>query len=373
MSVERWLQISIALMVTLSAALLGFSQNNLLIPLIMLLVAITSIVFTDVLRWFRLHRFLANVAMILATFAALRGFIGVDSHQKLLAIANLMIYVQIIMLYQEKKMRIYGHLIVFSLLQIVVGSLLSRRFEFVVILSLYLVAALFSLSLLSVFRQLGGLNKLTRRRGGEEASGPATASGNEFHQWLRVEPIAHYNVSTREMGRSVVGWGYVRQLVASCLCTLFFAGIFFLVIPRSADSSWHQPRLSGPRTVGFANEISLGQMGKVLKNEEVVMRVAFSDLETGLPYEIFGSPYFRGSALSIYQQNRRNPGRTGWSTQGTRFRWRDGLPADDGLLTSQDRVQQDILYQLSGEPILMAVGPAFHLEETPPQIRYDWL
>ena len=103
------------------------------------------------------------------------------------------------------------------------------------------------------------------------------------------------------------------------------------------------------------------------------MRVAFSDRETDLPYEIFGLPYFHGSALSIYQQSRRNPGQTSWLTQGTRFRWRGGLPEDDGLLTGRDRVQQDILYQLSRDPILMAVGPAFKLEETSNVIRYDWL
>ena len=66
--IERWLQISIAIMVTLSAALLGFAQHDAILPVIMAVVAITSVIFTDVLRWFRLHRLLANVAMLLATF-----------------------------------------------------------------------------------------------------------------------------------------------------------------------------------------------------------------------------------------------------------------------------------------------------------------
>ena len=130
----------------------------------MAVVAITSVVFTDVLQWFRLHRLLANIAMLVAAFFSLREFIGVDSHQKLLAIANLMVYVQIIMLYQEKKTRLYGHLIIFSLLQIVVGTLLSQRFEFIGILSIYMVAALFSLSLLSLLRQLAWLEKGNRPR-----------------------------------------------------------------------------------------------------------------------------------------------------------------------------------------------------------------
>ena len=95
MIVERWLQIATAVMVTLSAALLGFSQGNVLLPIIMSLVAVTAVVFTDHLRWFCLHRMLANGAMLLAAFFSLREFIGVDSQQKLLAIANLLVYVQI--------------------------------------------------------------------------------------------------------------------------------------------------------------------------------------------------------------------------------------------------------------------------------------
>ena len=371
--IERWLQISTAIMVTLSAALLGFAQHDVVLPVIMAVVAITSVVFTDVLRWFRLHRLLANIAMLVATFFSLRGFIGVDSHQKLLAIANLMVYVQIIMLYQEKKTRLYGHLIIFSLLQIVVGTLLSQRFEFIAILSIYMVAALFALSLLSLLRQLTWIEKGNRHRQ-QPSNAPSTAASKEGQfQLLMVEPIAHYGASIDELGRAVVGWGYARHLLATCFCTLLFGGIFFLAVPRSLESSWHQPRLGMARTVGFANEISLGQMGKVLKNHEVVMRVAFTDMETGLPYEVFGTPYFRGSALCLYQQDRRNPSRTGWNTQRMRFRWRDRLPKDNGLLPYRNRVQQDVLYQVSRDPILMAVGPVFQLAETPDSVRYDWL
>ena len=55
------------------------------------------------------------------------------------------------------------------------------------------------------------------------------------------------------------------------------------------------------------------------------------------------------------------------------FRWRDRLPKDKGSLPERNRVQQDVLYRLSRDPILMAVGPVFQLEETPGNVRYDWL
>ena len=360
-------------MVTLSASLLGFAQHDAVLPVIMTVVAITSVIFTDVLGWFHLHRMLANVAMLLATFFSLRGFVGIDSHQKLLAIANLMVYVQIIMLYQEKKVRLYGHLIIFSLLQIVVGTLLSQRFEFIAILSIYMVAALFALSLLSLIRQLVWIEQQNRRSRRSVNPKQSVDGGRDPFQLLIAEPLVYYGESIDALGRKVVGWSYARHLLTTCFCTLLFGGVFFLGVPRSLESSWHQPRLGMTRTVGFSNEISLGQMGKVLKNHEVVMRVAFTDRETGLPYDIFGTPYFRGSALCRYQQDRRNPSRTGWTTQRMTFRWRDRLPEDAGLLPDRDRVQQDVVYQLSRDPILMAVNPALQLEETPENVRYDWL
>ena len=373
MIVERWLQVTTAIMITLSATLLGFSQGKAALPVIMLLVSTTSVVFTDYLKWFRLHRVLANIAMLVATFFSLRGFIGMDSQQKLLAIANLLVYVQIIMLYQEKKIRIYGHLIIFSLLQVVVGSLLSRRFGFVAILCLYMMAAFFSLSLLSVFRQLAGIDRRVQRQGKSRKSAKTQQLKTGRYEVLMSRPVVRHDVAALETGHHIVGWGYVRYLLGTSLGTFCFAGIFFLVIPRSLDSSWHQPRLGNTRTVGFADEISLGQMGKVIQDRQVVMRVAFTDVETNLPYEVFGLPYFRGSALSVYQQSQRNPAQTGWMTQRVRYRWRGRLPDDDGSLPDRDRVQQDVLYQLSKDPILMAVGPAFNLEDTPRPIRYDWL
>ena len=130
--VEKWLQVSIVLLTTLGATLLGTTQGNMKAPVLLLFAGITSIIFTDRLRWFRLPPIVANLLMIVLAFYWLCVFFGsdagvlellqavtsgslaellrggTDSFQRLLAIASLLAFVQVIMLYQEKTLRIFG-------------------------------------------------------------------------------------------------------------------------------------------------------------------------------------------------------------------------------------------------------------------------
>ena len=74
--VEKWLQVSIVLLTTLGATLLGTTQGNMQAPVLLLFAGVTSIIFTDRLRWFRLTRIVANVLMILLAFYWLCVFFG---------------------------------------------------------------------------------------------------------------------------------------------------------------------------------------------------------------------------------------------------------------------------------------------------------
>ena len=54
-----------------------------------------------------------------------------------MAIANLLIYLQIVLFYQQKNPRLYWQLTVLSLLQVVVSAALNVGFEFGLVLILY--------------------------------------------------------------------------------------------------------------------------------------------------------------------------------------------------------------------------------------------
>jgi hypothetical protein len=130
MTVERLLQIHIATLTALGTLLLGMGQRNPILPVLAIFASVTSVIFTDSLRWFRLNRSLANIAALGAVLMSSIDFWTNASEQQLLAIANLLVYLQIILLYQPKIERRYWELALLSLLQVVVAAALNLGFEF---------------------------------------------------------------------------------------------------------------------------------------------------------------------------------------------------------------------------------------------------
>jgi hypothetical protein len=92
--IERLLQVNIAALTVVGTLLLGLGQNNPMLPALSLFAAVTSIYFTDILGWFRLHRVIANLAALGALFVSMREFdiFGGNSASQLRAIANLHSY-----------------------------------------------------------------------------------------------------------------------------------------------------------------------------------------------------------------------------------------------------------------------------------------
>jgi len=80
MKLERIVQIHVAALAILGAVLLGMGQRSSLLPLLAVFAAITSVIFTDMLHWFHLNRFVANVAALLALFFSLNELF--ESHAR---------------------------------------------------------------------------------------------------------------------------------------------------------------------------------------------------------------------------------------------------------------------------------------------------
>ena len=67
-------------------------------------------------------------------------------------------------MFQQKNVRIYGQLIMFSLLQVVVAALLNDSLEFGVLLIVYMVVAVAGVALFFVFREVGRTGAVTPSR-----------------------------------------------------------------------------------------------------------------------------------------------------------------------------------------------------------------
>ena len=128
-TLKRTLELVFLGLVYLSAALLGFSQENWKLALISVIGATAAWVLVDWLNWFRMPRWLANILSIGVLILTMRDFFMQESSLQLLAVANLLVYLQTILLFQEKTPRQYWQLAVLNLLQVVVATIFTLQFE----------------------------------------------------------------------------------------------------------------------------------------------------------------------------------------------------------------------------------------------------
>lgn len=382
LSVERLLQILMGTLAATGTLLLGMGQGNLLLPALMLLAVVASILFTDTLRWFRLHRAVANLAAIVAVGFSLAEFVGWrdDTHRQLLAIAHLLIYLQVVLLFQRKSERIYWQLAVLGLLQVVVAAALNAGVEFGVVLVIFSGVALWALAVFFVqrtssrFPEVSAGEEARRKapgsgRGEAGSSRPRTVPGGAPGgvQTLRGgPPTAEPQATADDIRRELLVWGFARHVLGMGLATIVFTAVFFYCTPRIVGS--HPRQQAGGEIVGFTNEVELNEVGRIAQSRELVMRVHFSELLTGEPYTLFSEPYFRGMVLNKYV------------AEGSRVRWRSLRPPITRppipLPAAKPRaglVLQEILLQPRTEALLFSVAPAWRMPsaESPANVLLD--
>ena len=129
MKVERLFQISIALLTVFGSVFLGLGKGDIVYPLAMALVAVTSLFFTDTLG-FGIGRPVAGTATLMFLVYSFSNIAGREDRNRLETITNLLIFLQVMLLYLEKRHSIYWLLIVLSLLEVVVAAALNVGVEF---------------------------------------------------------------------------------------------------------------------------------------------------------------------------------------------------------------------------------------------------
>jgi transglutaminase-like putative cysteine protease len=300
---------------------------------------------------------------------------------QLLAIANLLIYLQIVLFYQTKNPRLYWQLTVLSLLQVVVSAALNVGFEFGLVLILYAVTAFSTLAVLHVHRE--GLRvvesaarwRSRRRRGAAESEPQRGELANRWKRWLRRDPITRPLVSSSRLGRQVLGSGLLKQIAVIGFSTLAFAFVLFFTAPRLDSSTRRSYQTRFTRDVGFSEQVTLNELSTILESSEKVMRVSFREASSGQPYRVYGEPYFRGVVLTEYGIQE---GVATWRQQSSvslenvfpprissPIRHLDDPPPNLGL------VRQDVILQPLVDPVLFAIFPVFASPQTPDDVRIN--
>lgn len=331
MTLERRLQINLAIMTSLGTLLLALAEGDARLGLLGVAVSASSVYFCDAKRWLVLGPAWSNIVGLLALVLTLIHWQTIERELLFIALANFLTYLQCILHYRAKVQHVYGMLMLLSFLQMAVASVLAATVFFGVLMTAYLWFALRTLCLFSILRE------------GEEAAARAAArpAGRVSLAELFVTPIHRLVIgfvrrlaaALREsLGRGErhaverpVRWPLIRQTSSAtprrrpgdgavelsglsghvlrfALLTVLLAPLFFVVIPRPAQ----QGALAGgggAALTGFSESVMLRDVTRIRENPDYVMRVQLTDFTNGRPgeaYELKHQPWLRGRALGRY-------------------------------------------------------------------------
>jgi protein-glutamine gamma-glutamyltransferase len=205
---------------------------------------------------------------ILDTFVFSRSFVPATIH--------LILFVQLIKMYQSKQDRDYFYLLILSFLQVLVASSLTVDFSFLVLFAAY------------VFVCLSALITFEMKRSSEKAWLDAKEASSK-PDWDKGVGSG-YGVKSGSESASIFSTAQSRRAIPS-ICAisalslfsvlLLGAGLFF-AIPRFGSGYFHRMAQRSSNLSGFSETIRLGGIGIIQLDPAVVMRVRVTGKPTFL-------------------------------------------------------------------------------------------
>jgi protein-glutamine gamma-glutamyltransferase len=294
MTAQRWLQMHLVALCLLGSLFVALSAKDFAVPAGVLLAGVLSVWLTDIWKWFRLNRLLGNLAAIGAVLFSLREFLapGNTSEGQLQAIATLLVYLQVILFFQEKNARLYWQMILLSLLQVVVGAALHLGIAFGGLLLAYTVVATSTLVLFYIQRE-------TEYHAAQLEIKPMERSPGRWKRLLGQQAGVQVVGRAEQLHAAFLSSALLRQIVFFTLGALTFSAAFFYTAPRHPSAAWSGSRGFGRPETGFSRSVELQRMGELLQNDNIVMRAYLLDA-SGRPLPRL-DPYFAGEALTHYE------------------------------------------------------------------------
>jgi hypothetical protein len=346
MSIDRALQWTTAAVEVVGALFLALGHESGWLPALLAVAAAVSVLVTDLIPRLRLNRMVGNLIAVASVAWSLYDFLERTSDQQLMAISQMLVILQVLLLFQEKTGRSYWQLLVLSLLQVVVAAALNSGVEFGVLLAVYMVLSLLALVLLCAHHDLGSV----------PAVPPADPAVRAPWQALLARPELGSSARLPIPPASPFGSRLLfRQLAALALATASLTAVFFYITPRLSESSWRSQRKGGSAVAGISQQIELEEFGRIHQSNQVVLRVILTDERERTPYTMVGEPYFQGGVLTHYE---RDQGRSRWTYSPLRAVERYNTSGGRGRGDSpRTLVRQDCMLELSNSPIAFAIFP----------------
>lgn len=355
--VDRIQQLIVVGLVACSGWLLGIGQQNPGVSILSVTAAILSFVFNDWLQWVRLNRWVANIVALGVTAIALRGFFHSESSDQLFMIANLLIYLQIVLLFQIKTPRVYWQILVLSLLQIVVAAAFHISLEGGIVFFGYLLISGVAMVILQVHSSTYRIRSANRRTVNAIGSG-------QLRPDLSNRPIIvtmHDQIyPNRRPLRAMI-----RQVLALGVVSIAFAAVTFYLVPRD-EVIWTGTQVVSDPQPGYSRTMDLEENVQIYLSNEVVLIASYFDPKVRRTIELPELPYFRGMPL------------TELTIRNNQTRWRAAQdPGNIGSrailpgIWTQDFVVQTIELQPTNDPLLHTAYPAMRVQMTPADIEWS--
>lgn len=402
---ERLLSIYTAGLSVVAALILSLRHDLPWLPAAAALAAALAVLVTDYWGVFRLNRWLANAVTIVAVVWSLRDFWQLSSEGKLMAIGSMLCLLQIVLFFQEKTVRIYWHLVVLSVLEVVVAAALDLGPSFVPLLVLYLAVGLGTLALLCAFREtapaksgdwnpskwLAALWQTTMRRAllisrrnrinndGNAATSTAikrATTSAALARQLLASPVVECNSGDgASLDHCFTARLLKRQTAILTATTMLFTVVFFYATPRLRDGFSPSGFFFGGAMSGFRPEVRLQRQGRIHLSDKAVMRVKLSRLLDQRSIELVGEPYFQGAVLPEYVSDAEG---SRWvRPQSSRGLRRSVAPQTRSLVRQDIVVEPNVSRRFAIQPTQPIEDPTApfgsgHGSDRVPQQRYSW-
>ncbi len=297
MTNRRVLQILLMALMLTSTTMLAISINHYYLIPIAVVAVVGAFSVTDVLKWVSVEGWIANLFLIGILFYSMFEFYPADSAGKLIAVAKLLVYLQVVLMFQQKTPRLNWQIIVLSLLQVVITTIFSIEFEGSI--------------LFFVFFTLGGIVLVLQNAFSNEcAIEQRNESSVESRRRIEVEnsharKLAFWRYDSRPVP-TVTSLDTLQKFSLRPLAVLpgvlFIASMFtivvFLTAPRNVVP-WFSPITYKVSSTGISKKVDLEETGKINLSNHRIFEAKFVSVEGNpKPIQLGELPYFRGLALS---------------------------------------------------------------------------
>ncbi|MEM9828282.1 MAG: DUF3488 and DUF4129 domain-containing transglutaminase family protein [Planctomycetota bacterium] len=294
-------RLAFAVLAALGAVVLAIGSNGSFAAWLAFGVIVLGYLAVDLFQIFAMPRAAAYPMMAVVAAYCVSDFFDWDrpGNHQMVVVAQLLAFVQAILMLQFKTRRLLEQVATFALLQLVVAAVFNNALSFGILLVPMGIAAVYALSSLSVMH-LG------------EASRPVQGDNMQMRFELAPGTLRRVNRMAPRM---------IMMTLAPAIALV--AGVFFFALPRTTEAV---PRADATSAVGFSDEVNLNAIRSTISDSSIALRVQFIESKTNKPYQTQGSVYFRGKVLDEYEVRFRG--------KETQAGWRS-IPPPSGEVESQ--------------------------------------